>query len=221
MSLQHSPSIVTSGMVLCLDAANPRSYPGTGAIWNDLSADGNTGTLINGPTYNSANLGTPTFNGTSQYVDLGVNKFNYATSTVIFQLGGYKGTGQTCYWWARSSSFDQWADFGFAMVGGYFKMSPNVTVCTYASIGNYDNFAFVTTGTTSVVYQNGGYLTTITGVNPMNNGTMGFNTSIGRAGSYNNYYFDGKFAFVQAYNRALSAAEISQNFTATRGRYGI
>jgi len=37
MSLNHSPSIVTDGLVLCLDAANQRSYPKSGTTWSDLA----------------------------------------------------------------------------------------------------------------------------------------------------------------------------------------
>ena len=47
MSLSHNPRIVTSGLVMLLDAANPKSYPGTGTTWSDLSGNGNNGTLTN------------------------------------------------------------------------------------------------------------------------------------------------------------------------------
>jgi hypothetical protein len=51
MSLIHSPRIVTDGLVLCLDAGNPKSYTGSGTTWTDLSGNGNNGTLTNSPTY--------------------------------------------------------------------------------------------------------------------------------------------------------------------------
>ena len=57
MALAHSPKIVTDGLVLCLDAANPKSYPGSGTTWTDLSGNGNNGTLVNGASYNSVNNG--------------------------------------------------------------------------------------------------------------------------------------------------------------------
>jgi hypothetical protein len=38
---------------------------------------------------------------------------------------------------------------------------------------------------------------------------------------YNYYYFNGKIPVAKAYNRALSAADVTQNFNAVRGRYGI
>jgi hypothetical protein len=48
MGLAHSPRIVTDGLVLCLDAANPKSYPGSNTVWTDISGNGNNGALING-----------------------------------------------------------------------------------------------------------------------------------------------------------------------------
>jgi len=51
MAISHSPRIVRDGLVLALDAADRNSYPGSGTTWNDLSGNGNTGTLNNGPTF--------------------------------------------------------------------------------------------------------------------------------------------------------------------------
>ena len=47
MALAHSPKIVTDNLVFCVDAANTKSYPGTGATWNDISMSGsvNNGTI--------------------------------------------------------------------------------------------------------------------------------------------------------------------------------
>ena len=68
MGVAYNPNIVTDGLVLCLDAANKRSYPGTGTTWTDRSANGNNGTLTNGPTFDSANGGSIVFDGTNDYV---------------------------------------------------------------------------------------------------------------------------------------------------------
>ena len=75
MGLSHSPRIVTDGLVMCLDAGNSRSYPGTGTVWTDLA--GNIGTLTNGPTFNSENGGSVVFDGTNDGVDVsGTESFN-------------------------------------------------------------------------------------------------------------------------------------------------
>ena len=69
MALVHSPSIVTSGLVLCLDAANRKSYPSpfTGTTWTDLSGNGNNGTLENGVVYSSGNGGSLSFDGVNDF----------------------------------------------------------------------------------------------------------------------------------------------------------
>ena len=68
MSLSRGPKIVTNGLVLYLDAANKKSYPGSGTTWTDLSGNNNTGTLTNGPTFDSNNGGSIVFDGTNDYV---------------------------------------------------------------------------------------------------------------------------------------------------------
>lgn len=86
MGLGHSPSIVTSGMVLALDAGNTKSYPNTGTTWTDLSGNGNTGTLTNGPTFNSydartnINLYSEQFNNAVYSINQGTISTNQAAS---------------------------------------------------------------------------------------------------------------------------------------------
>jgi len=70
MAFNYSPKVTTDGLVLYLDAANTRSYPGSGTTWSDLSRSSNNGTLINGPTFNSANLGSIVFDGTNDYSEV-------------------------------------------------------------------------------------------------------------------------------------------------------
>ena len=52
-SSQTAASIVTSGLIMNLDAGNTTSYSGTGTTWTDLSSTGNNGTLVNGTGYSS------------------------------------------------------------------------------------------------------------------------------------------------------------------------
>ncbi len=67
----HSPRIITDGLVLALDAANQKSYPGSGTTWSDLSGNGNNGTLTNGPTFDSGNNGSIIFDGVDDYITTG------------------------------------------------------------------------------------------------------------------------------------------------------
>jgi hypothetical protein len=68
MATNYNPGIVTSGLVLCLDAGNTKSYPGSGTTWTDLSGNGNTGTLVNSPSYSSS--GYFSFDGTNKSVSI-------------------------------------------------------------------------------------------------------------------------------------------------------
>jgi hypothetical protein len=71
MGLGHSPSIVRDGLVLYLDAANPKSYPGSGTTWFDLKGTSNS-TLSNGPTFVNSNKGYFSFDGVNDYTQINI-----------------------------------------------------------------------------------------------------------------------------------------------------
>ena len=70
MSTRYNPSIVRDNIVQYLDAANTKSYPGSGTTWTDMGSTGIDGTLTNGPTFDSGNIGTISFDGSNDVVDL-------------------------------------------------------------------------------------------------------------------------------------------------------
>ena len=76
MTIYAGPEIVNSGLVLCLDAANPRSYSGSGTTWSDISGRGNNGTLTNGPTFSSSNGGNNVFDGIDDYAEVTTRNTN-------------------------------------------------------------------------------------------------------------------------------------------------
>jgi hypothetical protein len=80
--MNYGPKTVTNGLVLCLDAADKNSYSGTGTTWTDLTGNGNNGTLTNGPTFNSANGGSISFDGTNDYIDCGSNSILKLTGDI-------------------------------------------------------------------------------------------------------------------------------------------
>jgi len=61
MSLSHHPSIVKNGLVLCIDAANTKSYPRAGTSWTGLFQNKAVGTMTN-CTFSSGNQGSIAFN---------------------------------------------------------------------------------------------------------------------------------------------------------------
>ena len=68
MALAHSPRIVRDSLAFYLDAANTKSYPGSGTTWTDISGKGTNATLTNGPTFNSGNIGSIALDGTNDYL---------------------------------------------------------------------------------------------------------------------------------------------------------
>ena len=68
MATNYNPSIVTEGLVLCLDGANVKSYPGSGTTWTDISGEGHDGTLTNGPTFSSNYGGNIVLDGSNDFV---------------------------------------------------------------------------------------------------------------------------------------------------------
>ena len=83
MATKYSPKTVTDGLLLSFDAANTKSYPKSGTTWSDLSGNGNTGTLTNGPTFNSANGGSIVFDGVDDYVNVAnASSLNSSAQTI-------------------------------------------------------------------------------------------------------------------------------------------
>ena len=110
MGLSHSPSIVLNGLVAHLDAANKKSYPGSGTTWTDLTGNGNNGTLVGSPILQTEKGGCFLFDGQNQWVDFGSKQFNTASGTISFWirlansiLDGYTGNQRP---WGRSADFE-------------------------------------------------------------------------------------------------------------------
>lgn len=229
MSLSHSPSIVTNGLTLCLDAANTKSYSGSGTDWTDLSGNSNNGTLTSAPTYSSDNRGFFNFNGTSQYVDLG-NKFNINAGTAALwfivdnnitttNALNYRLFGKTSDFEFRfANTVSDGVNFGSLQgdLGGTNTVRTSQRNWT-ANQWYYATLTWNQTSNVSNIYVNGvldgtgvaGSITTQT--------TDNFN--IGRSGTRG--YLAGKISLFKLYNRVISAEEVLQNFNAQRGRYGL
>ena len=215
MGLAHSPRIVMDGLVLYLDAGNTKSYPGSGATWTDLSGNSNTGTL-NGPTYSSANGGSLSFDGDNDYVS---NTMPNPGSVPI--------------------TFDFWINSNTSTPAGLFDTAPaNANVLRNFSAGNIEwwssdptvslgvsaltwtnitiEYSF-TTNRTIKYYRNGNLITTATGgASP----TFAWTSLIfGNINGGEAAWYSGKISTIKIYNRALSAAEVSQNYNALKSRY--
>ena len=224
------PAIVTNGLAMHLDAGFTPSYPTTGTTWYDLGGNGFNGTLTNGPTFNSANGGSIVFDGADDIVSGGdtsaVN--NYCTVAVWFiatgppsnnDSGGAMLFGQSSDYYHGITIFNSWLNQSIV-----FSTITNDALITSnnAVINNTINYVVGTyDGSTQKIYINGSLntqreytLTPIIGT-PREYKVGGWN--------YNVYYrlLNGKIFNVSLYNRALTAAEVLQNYNAQKSRFGL
>lgn len=221
MALFHSPSIATSGLVLCLDAGNTRSYPGSGTTWADLSGNGNTGTLVNGPTYNSSNVGSIVFDGSNQYaIASGSGGWGFGQNGTVEQwvyVNGNSGTNDR-FWCVNNNTTSLDACLNGSSYNVYFHGGPVGTTTTIPQ-GVWTHLVVTYTGGAIKVYFNSveqGLTGTTTGYNITNNGQL----FIARYTSPP-YELNGRISSMKIYNRSLTSSEVRQNFNALRGRYGI
>lgn len=216
MAVNYNPKIVTNGLVLCLDAANTKSYPGSGTTWFDLSGQGNHGTLTNGPTYSALGGGSILLDGVDDVIIGNMSSFPSVT-------------GFTSVTWFRINVRNKEQQF-FNLKGGMqFYVATN-NVLNTSSYGSLP-------GTTSI-QANTWYMacltrnaTTSAAISYLNGNveTVGTLPTYGAVTQYYGgnyvgggpYHLNGYLSVGMFYNRVLSQAEIQQNFNAMRGRYGI
>jgi hypothetical protein len=227
MSSESGPNLITNGLVLCLDAANPLSYKSGATVWNDLTYNISGGTLTNGPTYNSANGGSIVFDGVNDWVTLPT------TSIVAFGTGSFT----TNVWYSLSSTsaplpYSCIWDMGGSNTsfgGVYSNRFSNNTLLYYAngvklqpSVTQTTNTWYYLTlvcsgGTTVAIYLNGDLLQSAT----YNYNFTSQNWMIGTNQSANVEVMNGKIPIFSVYNRALSISEIQQNYNSTKSRFGL
>jgi hypothetical protein len=229
MAFNYSPKIITDGLVLYLDAANTKSYPTTGTTWSDISRSSNNGTLTNGPTFSSTNSGSIVFDGTNDFVatsnNINISGSNartlecwiFLTTNQSKNIMGYGGA-------SNGQLFDTilWFDAGFQRVVGHYYGGGFDTISTLPSrntinINAWNQVVHTYNGTTASLWTNGILSNSLT----VNIDTTNTVLSVG-AGSFSGYnFFSGRTANFKAYNRALSAQEVLQNYNATRTRFGL
>jgi hypothetical protein len=219
-------TIVQQGLLLNLDAGNPYSYAGAGAAWYDVSGNGYVSSLTNTQTYNSDNGGSINFNGSTESVSAGPNSNLFLadmTAEVWIKITAMSGdwvriigTGsdpRTFGLWYYVNGRILWQRTGSSAVNPeIFPATPVLTV------GSWAHVAATTIGMSHVLYLNGVSI----GTNPSAGGPWGnSNTAItiGYAGYH--AYSNSNIASARLYTRGLSAAEILQNYNATKGRFGL
>jgi hypothetical protein len=246
MAFNFSSKVVTDGLVLYYDAANSTSYV-SGTTWNDLSRNGNNGTLINGPTFDSGNDGSIVFDGVDDYSTLGQNSgFNMAPTNVSmlfwvngnysnYYLGVFERVTVTGAGLNIPIPYDGWIQIGYISDGSvnYFVINGIRYVSDTSGTYSYDYPLFrpiysaadtlfgAPAGPNfafSLQSISGGFSTGPYVWSDKNNRLLGRGQS--GAGS-NSRFFNGNISSVSIYNRTLSPFEVLQNYNVTKRRYGL
>jgi len=228
MALHYSANIVTNGLVLALDASDPKSYPGSGTTWFDRSGLSNNGTLVNGVGYNSSNRGSLVFDGVNDYVSCsGSIVTSQATFIVWVRRNGNQPTA-TGLLMSRGTnvtglnlSYNN--NVNVQTIGYTWNDAPNTYNWNSGLLIPNNAWAMCVISVAPTVAT--AYLGTSNGVSSAANNVSHSNTTINtiRVGrdDQGGRLFNGNIAVAQIYNRALSSSEIAQNFNATRGRFDI
>lgn len=232
MAYRNGPKIVTDGLVLCLDAAGTKSYPGSGTTWYDLSGNGNNGTLVNTPVYISDNGGMFSFGGSNESINVPVSsslQSEIFTFDIWFKLNSIPAGGISIF----SGHYQHYGTISglttFAYQGSYwFQTRLNNTCCQSltvgtASTGVWVNFSGTRSSSLKIAYLNGiqaGTQSTTGTHSQLNNFSIGNNADNIANNNYNGS-IDGYIPMIKYYNRVLTSDEILQNYKATKGRFGL
>jgi hypothetical protein len=225
MSVYGGPNIVTSGLVLNLDAGNSKSYSGSGTVWTDLSGQNRNGTLVNSPTYNAN--GTFSFSGSNNMTMPAV----LPASTSKYTMGAW--------WYPTTNGFQVVYEQNSATIINN-RRSAILILSTVWGFNGENNDAHDKVPVVLNRWVNGVItVDTTDGVNPVkiyengqlywqgNTGGGAVNLNMGDGASSvakkitGSEYFTGTISTVNVYNRVLTDNEVAQNFNAGRGRYGL
>ena len=251
MSLGHGPKIVRDGLVLHLDAANPKSYPGTGTTWNDLSGNSNHASLVGNAsylTYNSSGyfqhspndvyFGAPD-GVTGAPTDQG-GYWNISSSPELSPDGGWTVSGISDVQGSQSGNGCGWFvmddldskvhlepisnSFRANGLSGWSHLNPNIS----AYHNNFAHYTFTFSQTSGVYGTDAGLLTcyingALVATQPafIPTLTTDYQISLGRRRGHLQHFFKGRTALYNYYTRPLSLVEVQQNFNATKGRFGL
>lgn len=223
--------IVTNGLVLALNAADRNSYVSGSTVWNDVSGNGNNGTLTNGPIFSNNSI---VFDGVDDYVDCGLSTFQPTALTLSVWVsrgtladGGIIVRGNINAATELGISFGYTPDFGpgGAFPPGYYIVgritsATNQLLYMYptSSLNTFHNIAYtIINNTSAALYYDGNLVASTNTI-----GSIGINGTNILLGKWNNYgALNGKISNALIYNRALSATEVLQNYNAQKSRFGL
>jgi hypothetical protein len=221
MSAHANPNIVDDGLVLCLDASDRKSYSGNGTTWYDRSGNGNNGTLVNGVSWSSEKGGIMKLDGIDDYISIPIS-LNYSNvKYTVIAVARYSGSQNKR---VISSNSGNWLlGWWSGKVDTYYAEGwvSSSNGSGYNAVDKYDWHIYAGTGDRGAdsyqLFKNGTAL-----FNAESSGANGPNgIRVGNSGGVANEISNCECQYVIAYNRVLTAAEVLQNFNATKSRFNL
>lgn len=240
--------IITNGLVMDFDAGFIPSYPQNGSTWYDLSGNGNSASLVNGLQFSNNNGGEIYMDGGDEYIQVppssnlqsyfSNNSFTitlivksdnvvyprsrcpiYVSSTVTNYSSGGPRTGWSAGHGASTTSMEIRTGDGTNFSNGFINHSVSEST-VYLRTFTIDR----TNGVLTKYYVNGSYVgqhnaTNVTG--SIYDGTYSDFVTGFVFGYVWGWRFIGGIYNIMVYNRVLSDSEITQNYNAQKGRYGL
>jgi len=234
--------IVTSGLVLALDAADRNSYISGSTVWNDVSGNEYTGTLVNSPTFNSRSGGSIVFDGADDYSSI-INTSNFQSQNLSISIWVNPSTAINAIsdlfdydhasiplqgWVVQTEDATTNNNYYFAYYdGSAFQPGTGIGASKGVKLTNFiwQNITYTKNGTSVIGYLNGIQYVSYTATNSTISYQPNKNSRIGGVVSTNinvgNRYYKGNISNVLVYNRALSPSEILQNYNAQKSRFNL
>jgi hypothetical protein len=214
--------IVTNGLVFAIDAGNLVSYPKSGTSTYNLTGSGATGALTNGTSFTPLDGGAFVFDGTNDYIVF-PNDTNLDNQALTMESWNYLNTttSQNAFLFEKGSVNTQYSNFYDNAGNFYFRtmglsnQDLTFTTSTYISPNTWNHVVCTYGAGVKTIYVNGIQIAQTTGVT----GTISTNTTglyLGAYGPGTSFFLNGKIAESRVYNRALTAAEVLQNYNATK-----
>ena len=218
----RGPDIVSDGLVLYLDAGSPNSYrTDFGITWKDMSGFNNSGSLINGPVYNSANGGSIAFDGVNDFAQ--ISNTNLLNPTLSMTLSAWinitsfvslmsifgKGEG--------NSGYDFRIDSSNSLNLVKYAVGDQTTGISSLSTNTWYNIVAVQSSTRVDYYVNGSNAGSFSDSRAYITNAVDIRIARNRG----DIYTPARIQQILFYNRVLSAAEVLQNFNAIKSRFGL
>jgi len=234
MGFYRGPHTVTDGLVLSLDAGNTKSYQSGSTTWFDKSGNNRNGTLTNSPTFSSGSI---VFDGVDDYVDItgSLSTFSFIQNTGIFTVSAWVRltdlAGGARYFIGnnRNSTTEKGFNIGYSGASGRLRYALTDGTVSILVVNASDYFldsswifsTLVGNGTNSILYKNGTQFSVSSNFGTLSTGDSTRALAIGKANDISTLEWQGNISQVQIYNRALTAQEVLQNYTATKSRFNL